>query len=98
MADKIAVDRDTLLRALEHLEVIVPSLDRIGSAGAEVSEDEHRRMLSDFMWEWGVGRRLAEVRRLLSDLFDYDELEHLFGELETWRVSRRKPDSSGDLG
>jgi hypothetical protein len=98
MADKIAVDRDKLLVALRHLEVIVPSLDRIGSAGAEVSEDEHRRMLSDFMSDWEVGRRLSEVRRVLSDLFEYDELEQLFGELRSWRVSRRKPDSNADLG
>jgi hypothetical protein len=93
MPGKVTIDRDTLIEALRHLEAIVPSLDRIGSSVAEMSETEHERVLSEFMRDWHVGRRLADVRRILSDVFDYDELERLFGDVETWELDHRKPES-----
>ena len=91
MSDKVEMDRESLLEALGHLQVIVPSLDRIGSSAASMSEEEHRQALVDFLNDWSVGRRLADVRRILSEAFDDDELEVLFGEVETWQSNHRKP-------
>lgn len=91
MAGKVEVDRDSLFEALRDLEVIVPSLDNIGSSTADMSEDEQRRILSDFIRDWHVGRRLAEVRRLISNAFDYDELKLLFGDTDIWRSDHRTP-------
>lgn len=91
MAGRVTLDRDALVEALRHLDVIVPSLDRIGSAAATMSEEEYQRILSDFMHDWDVARKLAEVRRTLSDAFGDDELEHLFEEIEIWQPNHRKP-------
>ncbi len=91
MAVKVSLDRDAAVKALRHLEEIVPSLDRMGSLGSEISEDEHARILSSFFDDWGVGPKLAEVRRILSDAFDYDELEILFADVDTWTYGSRKP-------
>ena len=92
MADTVFIDRKLLLRALAHLEVIVPSLDHIGSAPSQWSEEEHDRALAAFVREWSVGPRLAEVRRILSDLVDYDELERLSAGIRTWRATDREPE------
>jgi len=91
VAGRIELDRDALVEALRHLEVIVPSLDRIGSSAAEMTDEEYRRVISDFVRNWHVGRRLAEVRRALSQAFEDDELERLFGEVETWAPNHPKP-------
>jgi hypothetical protein len=91
MKERATLDRDALLEALRHLQVIVPSLDRIGSSAATMSEEEYRQVLSDFMHDWDVGRKLAEVRRTLSHAFDDDELEHAFEDVETWELDHRKP-------
>ena len=75
MAGPIAMDRDAVLEALRHLGVIVPSLARIGSAGADLSKEDGQRLVAEFIDDWDVARRLAAVRRILSEGFDYDELE-----------------------
>ena len=63
----------------------------IGSSAAEMTDEEYRRVISDFVRNWHVGRRLAEVRRALSQAFEDDELERLFGEVETWAPNHPKP-------
>jgi hypothetical protein len=91
MAQTVTLTRDKLIEALRHLEVIVPSLDRLGSAASDLSDDEYRRAIVDFVHDWHVGPRLAKVRKVLSEAFDYDELERLFGGVDTWEVDHRKP-------
>jgi hypothetical protein len=91
MKGKVSLDRASIIEALSHLHVIVPSLDRIGYAEAEMKKDEAHRVLSDFMDDWSVAARLARVRRLLSEALDYDEEERLFGDVETWSLGARKP-------
>ena len=91
MAGTVVLDRDVLIDALRHLEVIVSSLDRIGSAGAEWSELEFSRRLSAFIIDWDVGRRLAEVRKALSQAFGEDELDELFGEVDMWTQAKTTP-------
>lgn len=93
MTEKVQLDRASLIEALGHLEVIVPSLDRIGSLMAELPIDEQHRVLSEFIIDWSVTRRLARVRRLLSEVLDYDDLEQLFGDVEVWSSDCRKPRS-----
>lgn len=88
---KISIDRDTILSVLRELHIIVPALDRIGSEWQGHPRERFDRLLSDFMIDWNVTTRLANARAALSSLFDYDELEHLFGEIETWSISKPKP-------
>jgi hypothetical protein len=91
MAGRVTLDRDALIKALMHLEVIVPSLDRIGSSAAIMSEEEYQKALSEFIQDWDVGPKLAEVRRILSEPFGDDDLEQIFDEIETWELTHRKP-------
>jgi hypothetical protein len=93
MSMKIELDRDDLVEALRHLEIIVLSLDRIGSASTDMSGEEQRQVLSDFFDEWSVGARLRRIRHLLAAAFDYDELIELFGDAETWNSNHRRPTS-----
>src|SRR5262249_36235037 len=90
-ARSLRISREALLRCLYHLEILVPSLDRVGSCGHDLPKEVHNQITSDFVHEWSVGVRLAEIRRLLSLLLPYDELERLFGELPVWRFGSRKP-------
>jgi hypothetical protein len=92
MADKVTLDREAVIAALRHLEVIVPSLDRIGSLHA--TSEERARILLDFFRDWDAGPRLARVRRILSEAFGYDEYENLFEDVPVWRDSERKPPQS----
>ncbi len=91
MAGKVTLDRDAVIMALRHLEVIVPSLARIGSLGDEITRDEHARILVEFFDDWNIGPKLAEVRRILSEAFDYDEYEKLFEDVAVWTDFARKP-------
>jgi hypothetical protein len=87
----INVERDGLIKALRHLEVIVPSLARIGSFIRDVPDEEQHRVLAEFLLDWSIGPRLADVRELLSNAFDYEELERLVGNVEIWSSDNRKP-------
>src|SRR5687767_846269 len=91
MAEKVTLDRDAVIEALRHLDVLVSSLDRIGSATSSMSEEEHRKILADFVFDWDVTRRIIRIRRILSEPFGDDELEQLFDDVETWRLDQRKP-------
>lgn len=91
MAERVMLDRDALITALKFLDAIVPSLDRIGSSASMMSEEEYKQVLSDFVHDWDVGRKLAEVRKTLAGAFGDDELEHLFEGIETWELNHRKP-------
>ena len=91
MSEKVQLGRASLIEALAHLEVIVPSLDHIGSFMRELPIEEQHRVLSEFIIDWTVGPRLAQVRHLLSEPLEYDELVKLFGDVEIWTSDHRKP-------
>jgi len=56
-------------------------------------DPEHDRLLAKFFDEWNVGPRLAEVRKILSEAFDYDEYEKLFEDIPVWSEATQKPPS-----
>jgi len=90
MAGKIVMDRDACVDALRELDVVVVSLDRIGSISNECSDDEFRKLIADFVVDWSVGPRLAQVRRVLSALLSEEELDSLV-DVEAWTPTKTKP-------
>lgn len=96
MAEVISLRREDAIRALRSLELIVVSLDRLGSAAADMTKEEYDRASSEFLTDWDVARRLAEVRKLLSERFadddpGGDELEKALDGTPHWTAHRRKP-------
>lgn len=94
----IAIRRSSLIKALRNIEVIVVSLDRLGSCAHEFSEQENNAMLARFFDEWNIFQKLADARMLLSEPFsvvlgedDMSELEREFTDLHYWSFNRRKP-------
>jgi hypothetical protein len=90
-ASKLAIERVALITALRHLETIVVSLDRIGSCGAELGEQEYKDLVVEFLNDWNVFEKLAETRKILSTPFStalgddgMDELEREFDGLQYW--------------
>jgi hypothetical protein len=65
----VEISRAHLIEACQQLEVVVPSLDRIGSTLAD-DADARAAALARFVEEWQVAHRLALARRLLSDALE----------------------------
>jgi hypothetical protein len=98
MSNEIRISRGDALRALRHLEMIVLSLDRIGSASVDMTKEEYDTASSEFLDDWGVTEKLAEVREILSDQFSrdagedgMDDLERELEDTPHWRFASRKP-------
>jgi hypothetical protein len=94
----IEIDRAALIEALRGLEAIVVSLDRIGSASANLSKAEYDRLSSEFLDDWDVSRKLARLRTVLSQSFseelgadEMDELEREMQGLKYWSLADPKP-------
>jgi hypothetical protein len=95
---EIVVQRRDLIAALRQIEMVVVSLDHIGSATADASDTEQALVLRRFMIEWGVFGRLAEARALLGDYFsrepghdDMEELERELHDVRCWSASDQRP-------
>lgn len=88
MAASVTYDRDQIIAALRTLEQIVPSLARLGSVS---DRQEAATLLSQFVDDWSVGPKLAQIRTCLSEPFEYDELEKLMADVPTWTLGARKP-------
>ena len=89
MSDRQFVfNKEELVSILRDLNLIVVSLDRIGSANTELGEDEHNALLADFITDWDVFRKLASMRSVLSEPFsdesDSDKLEKKMEDLNYW--------------
>ncbi len=91
------IRRDKLLRVLSHLETLVVSIDRIGSASYEGENSDE--LLVNFHDDWQVFKRLAECRSILSEPFstelgddDMCELERELQHVEYWEFNKRKPE------
>lgn len=85
---KFAFDKKDLVSVLRDLNLIVVSLDRIGSLGTELGEDEQNALLANFITDRNVFRKLASMRSVLSEPFsdepDSDELEREMEDLKYW--------------
>ncbi len=95
-------ERSRILEILRDLELMVVSLDRIGSEYLPLpgrkSEEEINEMLADFIFSWKVLRRLAKARGVLSEAFsdelgedDMGELEREFQDLQYWSRNNTEP-------
>ena len=101
--ETVTYKRRDIINILRDLNLIVVSIDRIGSVEAELREkgkpeNEGIALLSDFFQDWGVFRKLASARMILGDAFsrelgddEMDELEREFQDLQYWSVSEPKP-------
>jgi hypothetical protein len=96
--ERVSYAREELLKVMRTLECVVVSLDRIGSSTAAMSQPDQDRILSEFVDQWDVSRRLAEARRILSESFSYelgeddmDELEREMQDVSFWSINKRAP-------
>ena len=88
---EMVLDREDLLKVLRNLEVVVVSLDRVGSYSSDLSKETQNELLADFIDRWEVFDKLAESRGILSEYFgralgddDMDELERALQDVEYW--------------
>ena len=101
--ETVTYKRKDIINILRDLDLMVVSIDRIGSAEAELREkgkpeNEGIALLSDFFQDWDVSRKLASARAILDEAFsreagddDMDELQREFQDLQYWSVSKPKP-------
>jgi hypothetical protein len=64
--EPVQFDRETLAALARDLDVLVVSLDRIGSTYHD-DPAGFERALADFVTEWQVTQRLARARRVVDD-------------------------------
>lgn len=96
-SDEVKLSRNDLVKVLRYLNMIVVSLDQIGSCAHDVSGEEYHRLSSKFLDDWFVCGMLGEARTLLSKPFSYDELEDLFGDIPHWRYSAQMPPATAGI-
>jgi hypothetical protein len=87
-----------VVRALEDLECIVVSLDRLGSSFHGMTERASDRALSEFVNRWKVFARLARLRRVLDEAYckaygsvGDERLERLLEKVPYWTSARPNP-------
>ena len=95
--DLVFLTKTELLEILKELNVIVVSLDRIGSYHSEISEQESNKIISDFINNWDVFRKLANIRRILDaklnehiNTVTREKLDEEFEALEYWSLHSMK--------
>src|SRR4051794_33258919 len=93
----LRLTRDELLECLCYLNSIVPSFDRLGSCEAAVGPEQSRLLLSEFVDRWDVARKLARIRRLLSEPLSNDDCETLFEKEPVWSLTNRAPSGGRQL-
>jgi hypothetical protein len=64
--DGVNINQAELLRVAQDLNAIVVSLDRIGSANAEVSRERLAAAVLDFFDDWHVFAKLANAREVVD--------------------------------
>jgi hypothetical protein len=94
----VMLKKRDLIGILRDLNTIVVSIDRIGSSAPEISQESNERLLLDFLDQWNVWGKLAEIRAKLSEPFSselgkdgMDELEREMQNVPYWSLKRRKP-------
>ena len=96
---KVCYRRKDIIKILADLNVLVVSLDRIGSYYSECkSKEEYQALSSNFLDEWKILPKLASARKILDSAFsselgedDMDELEREFQDLQYWSMKKTKP-------
>lgn len=100
MSDEVVCyKRKDIIKVLADLDVMVVSLDRIGSYYDDCKTvEEYHALSSNFLDEWKILRKLANARKILSLAFsgelgddEMDELEREFQDLQYWSVKNPKP-------
>jgi hypothetical protein len=94
MDDSITYPRSEIIGVIRTLNLLVVSMDRIGSATADKSETEQALTLCRFFDKYDVFQKLASARRSLHDAFSYelgadgmDELERDLQDLKYWSAN-----------
>jgi hypothetical protein len=97
--EKVFYRKKDIIKILADLNMMIVSLDRIGSYYTELNDDEKFNAISsDFLTDWDVCRKLAHARKTLDSAFSYDlgddemgELEREFQDLQYWSLKNPKP-------
>ena len=90
MPADVRLSRNDVKRALLQLEILIPSLDRLGSEFAD-EPSKYQSALASFVEDWNVFGRLTEMRKILSAAFEDDELEREFSDVPSWSPIDPKP-------
>jgi hypothetical protein len=88
-----------IIKVLADLNMMVVSLDRIGSHYSDCKTvEEYHALSSNFLDEWKVLPKLANARKILDSAFsgelgddDMDELERELQDLQYWSIKNPKP-------
>lgn len=88
-----------IIKILAYLNMMVVSLDRIGSSYEDCeSDEEYHTLSSNFLDNWRVLPKLSRVRTILDAPFsnelgddNMDELEREFKDLEYWSIKNQLP-------
>lgn len=97
--EKVCYRKKDIIKILADLNMMVVSLDRIGSYYSDCKTvEEYHALSSNFLDEWKVFPKLANARKILTSAFstergddDMDELEREFQDLQYWNIKITKP-------
>ncbi len=96
--EHLAIKKADVIDVLRVLETLISSLDRLGSCHAKLDKETYQRLITEFLDQWSICRRLIEARRILSEYFptdlgddDMDELERALHNTPHWQWECRKP-------
>ncbi len=97
----VTYKKKDIINILRDLNMIVVSLDRIGSEWTNRKSDEdYHALSSNFLTEWDLTRKLANARKILDEAFsnelgedDMDELEREFQDIQYWSVNNPSPNN-----
>ena len=95
--ETVTYRRSDIVEIFKNLNVIVVSLDRLGSASYDVkNEEEYNAMTEQFLTDYDVSRKLSDARAILGDAFSrvagddgMDELERECQGSKYWSLSER---------
>ncbi len=98
----VSYRKKDIIKILAELNMMIVSLDRIGSEYGEwegrKTDDELNALLGNFIFDWKVNKKLANARKILDTAFsdevsedDMDELEREFQDLQYWSMKNPKP-------
>jgi hypothetical protein len=102
--EKVTYTKKDIINVLRDLNMIVVSLDRIGSEYSEhlgrKSDEELNSLLADFIFEWKVDGKLASARKILGEAFSYEladddmgEEERFCKDLQYWSLKNPSPNN-----
>ena len=87
----ITYARASIIEVLRSLEEVVVSLDQMGSAAPDMSEEEFNAAAAAFLINQDVFRKMARARSILSEPFstevDRENLDQAMRTVAPWRRS-----------